>query len=201
MRSLEIRRRGCRAAQLTLRPMPQPNATHRANGHAARGQPGDDDERDDERKAQRHSSSGDLPRLSSRSKYTRSMRRRRTRSTTMRNPACTWVSPDLGTRPNSAYTRPPTVVTSSTAKIGVQSLGQFVDRHAARDPVSRRSFLLDLRLLDVVLVANLADDLLENVFNRHEARRAAVLVAHDRRCACESPGIHGAARRCASTLE
>jgi hypothetical protein len=36
------------------------------------------------------------------------------------------------------------------------------------------------RLLDVVLVANLADDLLENVFDGHEPRSAAIFVAHNR---------------------
>ena len=38
----------------------------------------------------------------------------------------------------------------------------------------------DHRLLDVVLVLDLADDLLEQVLDRHEAGRAAVLVEHDR---------------------
>ena len=50
----------------------------------------------------------------------------------------------------------------------------------ARHPVARSALLPNLRLLDVVLVANLADDLLENVLDRDEAGRAAVLVAHDR---------------------
>ena len=42
------------------------------------------------------------------------------------------------------------------------------------------AFLDDRLRLDVVLVADLADDLLEQVLDRHEARGAAVLVDHDR---------------------
>src|SRR5205823_7395453 len=38
---------------------------------------------------------------------------------------------------------------------------------------------LDVRLLDVVFVADLSDDLLEHVFDRDEPRRAAVFIAHD----------------------
>ena len=38
----------------------------------------------------------------------------------------------------------------------------------------------------VVLVENLADDLLEQILHRHEARRAAVLVEHDRHVLLES---------------
>ena len=38
----------------------------------------------------------------------------------------------------------------------------------------------DHRLLGVVLVLDLADDLLEQVLDRHQAGRAAVLVEHDR---------------------
>ena len=38
----------------------------------------------------------------------------------------------------------------------------------------------DHRLLGVVLVLDLADDLLEQVLDRHEAGRPAVLVEHDR---------------------
>ena len=40
-------------------------------------------------------------------------------------------------------------------------------------------FLDDRLGLDVVLVADLADDLLEQILERHQARRAAVLVDDD----------------------
>ena len=53
-------------------------------------------------------------------------------------------------------------------------------REASRHPEAAALLLLDLRLLVVVLVVDLADDLLEDVLDRHEAGGAAVLVAHDR---------------------
>src|SRR4051794_27267925 len=46
------------------------------------------------------------------------------------------------------------------SEVGVESLAQLVDGHAAGYPVSCVALLLNLRLLDVVFVANLADDLL-----------------------------------------
>ena len=46
MRPLEVRDRRSGAAELSLGPVSQPDATHRAHGHAAGRQPGDDDERD-----------------------------------------------------------------------------------------------------------------------------------------------------------
>ena len=42
------------------------------------------------------------------------------------------------------------------------------------------AFIDDALDFDVVLVANLADDLFEQIFDRHEARGAAVLVDDDR---------------------
>src|SRR5690349_17545232 len=95
--------------------MSQPDTAHRPHRHAPGGEPGHDQQRRDQRKAEDHSRSGVLT-GSSRSKYTRSMRRRRTRSTTTRTPDRLSESPERGTRPNSAYTKPPTVVTSSTPK-------------------------------------------------------------------------------------
>ena len=60
-----------------------------------------------------------------------------------------------------------------------EQLRQLVDRQAARHPESSAVLLLDRRLLDVVLVADLADDLLENVLDRDDAGGAAELVDDD----------------------
>src|SRR5438552_1268121 len=65
-------------------------------------------------------------------------------------------------------------------EVDAESLGQLIDWHAAGDPQAPGTLLSNLRLLDIVLVADLADDLLENVFDSDQARRAAVFVAHDR---------------------
>ncbi len=56
------------------------------------------------------------------------------------------------------------------------------DRLTRSDDPNRLFFAL------VVLVADLADDLLEQVLHRREARRAAVLVDHDRER--ELPALH-----------
>jgi len=56
---------------------------------------------------------------------------------------------------------------------------QLVDGQLARDAIGRRVHLLDEPLLLVELVANLADQLLEQVLERDEAGRPAVLVHHD----------------------
>src|SRR5262249_24069142 len=59
-------------------------------------------------------------------------------------------------------------------------LRELVDVRLAADDIASTA-LVDERLrLDVVLVANLTDDLLEQIFDRDEARRAAVLVDDDR---------------------
>ena len=51
----------------------------------------------------------------------------------------------------------------------------FDDRFARRDGADRLFFSL------VVFVANLADDLLEQIFHRYQAGRAAVFIEHDRK--------------------
>ena len=65
-------------------------------------------------------------------------------------------------------------------EVEVEQLEQLVDVGPAVDARLVVGQALDHRLLDVVLVLDLADDLLEQVLDRHEARRAAVLVEHDR---------------------
>src|SRR5262245_574965 len=47
------------------------------------------------------------------------------------------------------------------AEVGVEQVAELIHRDTARDPEAP-AVLLNLRFLDVVLIANLADDLLEN---------------------------------------
>ncbi len=85
-----------------------------------------------------------------------------------------------GTRPNSARTRPPTVLTSSRSKLW-PSTASSSERHAAFHPELVVLHHLDRRhLVDVVFILNLADDLFQNILERHDAGGAAELVDHDR---------------------
>src|SRR6266568_6150218 len=70
----------------------------------------------------------------------------------------------------------------------LEQLGQLVHRQPRRHPGLPVAEPLDRRLLPVVLVGDLADDLLQDVLDRHQPRRAAVLVDHDRHVGL--PGLH-----------
>ena len=56
----------------------------------------------------------------------------------------------------------------------------------ARHDDEVRALALGMLRRLVVLVENLADDLLEQILHRHETRRAAVLVEHDRHVLLET---------------
>ena len=104
-------------------------------------------------------------------------------STVRRRPSTRISSPGVGTPPMRWYTRPPTVSYSSSSSSGtldVPDVEQVLDGGAPVDAGPVLVEHLDERLLLVVLVLDLADDLLEEVLDRHQARRAAVLVEHDR---------------------
>ena len=64
--------------------------------------------------------------------------------------------------------------------LDVQALRDLVDVHLAAEHEPAVAFVDDRLGLDVVLVADLADDLLEQILDRHEARGAAVFVDDDR---------------------
>jgi hypothetical protein len=64
-------------------------------------------------------------------------------------------------------------------ELRVEQLLEVVDRGAPVDDRLVVRDLLDERLLGVVLVLDLADDLLDEVLDRHEAGRATVLVEDD----------------------
>src|SRR6266702_4282772 len=70
----------------------------------------------------------------------------------------------------------------------VAPAGQVLHRQPRRHPGLPVAEPLDRRLLPVVLVGDLADDLLQDVLDRHQPRRAAVLVDHDRHVGL--PGLH-----------
>jgi hypothetical protein len=65
--------------------------------------------------------------------------------------------------------------------VDAEALGGRVDVDLGAEHEDAVPFLDDGVALDVVFVADLADDLLEHVLDRHEAGRAAVLVDDDRR--------------------
>ena len=62
----------------------------------------------------------------------------------------------------------------------VQTIRNFIDVGRAAEDERPVAFVDDRLRLDVVLVANLAEDLLDQILERHEARGAAVLVDDDR---------------------
>ena len=74
---------------------------------------------------------------------------------------------------------PPTVSTSSSSSVDVEQLGEVVDVQRGRHPQPAVAEVLDLGRLAVVLVGDLADDLLEDVLDGDQARGAAVLVDDD----------------------
>ena len=89
-------------------------------------------------------------------------------------------SPTAGTRPMCDSRYPPTVSKPSRS---IWTLSRSATSSMSTLPLKTKAAvaLVDDRLgLDVVLVANLADDLLEQIFDGHEAGRPAVLVDDDR---------------------
>src|SRR5205823_2290696 len=61
----------------------------------------------------------------------------------------------------------------------IQQLRHFVDVDLAREQEAAVSLVDDRLGLDVILVANLADDFFEEILDRHEPGRAAVFVDDD----------------------
>ncbi len=102
LRPLEVGMRGARPAELLLHPVAQEDPAHRAHRHAAGGEDGHGDDADGEQKILR-AHVAEVPIAGwSRSKYTRSMRRRRTRSTCILYAPMFTASPGRGTRPKAS---------------------------------------------------------------------------------------------------
>src|SRR5205085_10553674 len=64
------------------------------------------------------------------------------------------------------------------AKVDADQLAQLVHREATGHPKARRPLALDVGLLDIVFVANLADDFLEHVLDLDQTPLADGLVAY-----------------------
>ena len=90
------------------------------------------------------------------------------------------VSPMVGTWPRWLSRNPPTVSNPSRSIGHVQAIGNFIDVGGAAEDERPVGFLDDRLRLDVVLVANLAEDLFDQILERHKAGGAAVLVDDNR---------------------
>ena len=107
------------------------------------------------------------------------LRRPAASSASNRRPWHSTAEPGIGTLPRCLAIRPPIESTSSSSTCEAEQLVEVVDRVARRDPHLAAVEVLDLDLLRVVLVGDLADDLLEQVLDRDQAGSAAVLVDDD----------------------
>ena len=104
-------------------------------------------------------------------------------STVRVSPSTSTWSPGFGTVADAVVDQPAdgvVFVGVLEPEVRVEQLGQVVDVGPAVDPRLVVGQPHDERLLLVVLVLDLADDLLEQVLDGHQAGRPAVLVEHDR---------------------
>ena len=73
------------------------------------------------------------------------------------------------------------VSNSSSLKLGAEIAVELLDARLRLDRELPLAFLADVEIVvDVVLIADVADDLLEHVFDRDQAGHAAVLIHDDR---------------------
>ena len=84
-----------------------------------------------------------------------------------------------GNVPQEVEDQPSDGVPVPRGQVGVEELVHLVDGHAGVHPVLAIRKRLYWRVLDVVLVDDLAHELLDQVLEGHEAGRAAVLVGDD----------------------
>ena len=104
----------------------------------------------------------------------------------MRSPALSSIttSPTRGMRPSTSLTSPPTVVASYSSPISnwiVEEVSELIDSEASRHdpgPVGLLLRIFDGAIL-FMLVPNVADDLLEQVFNGDQSGNAAILIDDD----------------------
>ena len=118
----------------------------------------------------------------------------RSRSTRRSVEATTWMrrplssnnttSPGSGMRPSISLTSPPSVVASYSsvhAHFFAKETWQLIHREIAGDDPNTAG--LALRIVDVriflMLVADVADNLFEQIFDRHQAGDASVLIDDD----------------------
>ena len=110
----------------------------------------------------------------------RAARRPSTSVTSSRKPSCSTWSPTLGSRPTAAITKPPTVSYGPVGQLQAGELGDLVQVQLAVDLDRAADQPLRSSSRRVVLVADVADDLLDEVLERDDAVGTAVLVDHDR---------------------
>ena len=113
-------------------------------------------------------------------------------------------SPTAGIRPSTQSTSPPTVLTSAGSEDRRSAMSdpfqQFVQRHAGVNDPARIVAGDDLLLtLGTVFVVDLAHQLFQHVFHRHQALRAAEFVQARSPSASASPGNVPTACRSAAT--
>ena len=125
---------------------------------------------------------------------TRCTRRRSASSTVKSRSYSRWVSPARGMWPRRAARKPPIVVNSSSSGPRPKRSRDRRDALLARDGECVLARLAHRLALVLVLVGDLADDLLEQVLDRHEAGDAAVLVHDDRPSRGGGAGTRAGAR-------
>ena len=111
---------------------------------------------------------------------TRAIRRPSSSVTVNRRPSAATLSPSSGSRPSSLITKPATVSygpSGSSRPVRSSKSSRLSRPSTSRSPSTRRARRL---LGDVVLVADVADELLDQVLQRDDAVGAAVLVDDDR---------------------
>jgi hypothetical protein len=74
---------------------------------------------------------------------------------------------------------PPTVSKAFGLDVDTEALAQFLEVYLAAEHERAVPFVDDRLGLDVVLIADFADNLLQQILDCHESRRAAVLVDDD----------------------
>ncbi len=156
-------------------------------GGEPRARDGRGDEGDAKPRPPRHGSAPGLSPSTADGAFRSSMRMRVTRRrlsaviSAVASRASATLSPARGRRPSSSTTKAPTGSPRRVVRHHDADGAQLFHRRAASTSHVRSlaGDLHDLRRLLVELVADLADDLLEQVLHRHDAARAAVLVDHD----------------------
>ena len=98
------------------------------------------------------------------------MRRRSTSSTSTMSPSISKCSPDRRHAPEVRQQVPADGLEPFALDVDAEPLGDLVDIHLAVEDEAAVALVHDRLGFHVVLVANLADDLLEQILDRDEAR-------------------------------
>ena len=108
------------------------------------------------------------------------MRRRSASRTSTNRPSSSRVSPTAGTRPSTRQDVAADGLEAFGFDLEIQPIAELVETDLGAEDVRAVAFLHDRIRLDVVFVADLADDLLEKILDGDEAGGAAVFVDDDR---------------------